>query len=310
MRKLPVTAWLAAALIQPCVAQTDALERDMNTVWESIWHQSGTPTRVVRWEQDILVRVHGVRPWAHSRPALNAMREAAAEAGVKVIDVSDRADAAQIANLHIEVTPDDALDNEEPCVTVLNLGGGNTISSATVRMRDFHVWRCVHHEAMHVMGVRGHAAGDTVLNYFENNSSGLLPLDKVMLRAWYSPRTRSGMTPFEVLPVLTNELVLASPDREPARQVEDRFLAAVVVQMGAFVEGTGDVPMIIKRTGKLTDEGVRVGRMEMSLFLGMAYLEGAMVRQDRDQALGWLQRAAAMGSLPAKARLATAGPGP
>ena len=56
-----------------------------------------------------------------------------------------------------------------------------------MQMRSKDVWRCAYHEAMHVMGVRGHPAGKTVLSYFPTKVDGLLPLDKVMLRAWYSP---------------------------------------------------------------------------------------------------------------------------
>jgi TPR repeat protein len=73
--------------------------------------------------------------------------------------------------------------------------------------------------------------------------------------------------------------------------------------MQAFADGKGDVPMIVKRSGKSTDEGIRFGRMEMSYFLGVAYLEGATVSQDPSQAVRWLQRAATLGSRTAQARL-------
>jgi TPR repeat protein len=43
--------------------------------------------------------------------------------------------------------------------------------------------------------------------------------------------------------------------------------------------------------------------MEMSYFLGVAYLEGATVSQDPSQAVRWLQRAATLGSRTAQARL-------
>jgi TPR repeat protein len=73
--------------------------------------------------------------------------------------------------------------------------------------------------------------------------------------------------------------------------------------MQAFADGKGDVPMIVKRSGKSTDEGIRFGRMEMSYFLGVAYLEGVTVSQDSSQAVRWLQRAANLGSRTAQARL-------
>ncbi|MEJ8834970.1 hypothetical protein [Ramlibacter sp. AN1133] len=278
----------------------------MNTMWEVLWHQSGTPTRLVRWEQDIKVRIYGVNLNAHKQHTLQALRDAAAEAGVKVIDVSDRADAAQQANVSIEITPDNMLEDNQPCVTYLNFQTETRIDSAAMQMRNRDAWRCAYHESMHVMGVRGHPAGKTVLSYFPTKVDGLLPLDKAMLRAWYSPRMRGGMTPFEVLPVLADELVGTMPDKDRASQARDRFFGKTIEQMQAFADGKGDVPMIVKRSGKSTEEGIRFGRMEMSYFLGVAYLEGVTVPQDPNQAVRWLQRAANMGSRTAQARLGAA----
>jgi hypothetical protein len=175
-----------------------------------------------------------------------------------------------------------------------------------MQMRNRDAWRCAYHESMHVMGVRGHPGGKTVLSYFPTQVDGLLPLDKAMLHAWYSPRMKGGMTPFEALPVLADELVQTMPDQEAAAAERDRFFAQVIEQMQAFAEGTGDVPMIVKRSGKATNEGIRFGRMEMSYFLGVAYLDGTTVTQDPSQAVRWLQRAATLGSRPAQTKLGAA----
>ena len=157
------------------------------------------------------------------------------------------------------------------------------------------------------MGVRGHPAGKTVLSYFPSKVDGLMPLDRAMLRAWYSPRMRGGMTPFEVLPVLADELVNSMPDRDRALAARDRFFGRIIDQMQQFAEGKGDVPTIIKRSGKSTEEGIRFGRMEMSYFLGIAYQQGVTVARDASQAVRWLQRAASLGSRTAQARLGAAG---
>ncbi|GAB3774894.1 hypothetical protein GCM10028796_50030 [Ramlibacter monticola] len=306
MWKSGVAALLAAVVMNPCLAQADEFEQGMSTMWEVLWHQSGTPTRLVRWEQDIKVRIFGVNVNAHKQHTLQALRDAGIEAGVKVIDVSDRADAAQVANVSIEITPDNMLEDNQPCVTYLNFQTETRIDSAAMQMRNRDAWRCAYHESMHVMGVRGHPAGKTVLSYFPAKVDGLMPLDKAMLRAWYSPRMRGGMTPFEVLPVLADELVGTMPDKDKAAQARDRFFARTIDQMQAFADGKGDVPMIVKRSGKSTDEGIRFGRMEMSYFLGIAYLEGATVQQDPNQAVRWLQRAATLGSRTAQARLGAA----
>ena len=250
MWKSGMTALLAAVLISPAVAETTADEFDqgMGTMWEVLWHQSGTPTRLVRWEQEIKVRIFGVNLASHKQHTLQALKDVAAEAGVKITDVSDRPDAAQIANVSVEITPDNMLEENQPCVTYLNFQTETKIDSAAMQMRNRDAWRCAYHEAMHVMGVRGHPAGKTVLSYFPTKVDGLLPLDRVMLRGWYSPRMRGGMTPFEVLPVLADELVTSMPDKEKAASARDRFFRTTIDQMQSFADGKGDVPMIDRKS--------------------------------------------------------------
>jgi hypothetical protein len=310
MWKSLATALMAAAAIAPSFAQAAAsaeFDRGMDTMWEVLWHQAGTPTRLIRWEQDLKVRVHGVNVAAHRQHTLKALRDAGNEAGVKVIDVSDAPDAATAANVDIEITANDTLDEMQPCETRLEFQAETIIDRASMKMRDNEAFRCAYHESMHVMGVRGHPEGETVLSYFASTVDGLLPLDRAMLRAWYSPRMRAGMTPFEALPVLADELVALQADKAQAQQGRDLFLAATITQMQAFAEGRGDVPAIVKRCGKATEQGIRFGRMEVSYFLGVAYAEGAMVARDAAQSARWLQRAASLGSRSAQARLQTAG---
>lgn len=306
MWKSVVTALMAAAVFSPAKAQTDEFEQGMGTMWEVLWHQSGTPTRLVRWEQEMRVRIFGVNLGTHKQHTLNALREVATEAGIKLTDVSDRSDAAQIANVSVEITPDHMLEENQPCVTYLNFQTETRIESAAMQMRSRDAWRCAYHEAMHVMGVRGHPAGKTVLSYFPARVDALFPLDRVMLRAWYSPRMRGGMTPFEVLPVLADELVASMADKPAAQLARDRFFRSTIDQMQSFADGKGDIPVIVKRSGKSTEDGIRHGRMEMSYFLGIAYLEGSTVPQDPTMAVRWLQRAANLGSRTAQARLGAA----
>ncbi|MGE4239496.1 hypothetical protein [Ramlibacter sp.] len=299
-----MTALLGLAAAGSAFAQVaDEFEQGLGTMWEVLWHQSGTPTRLVRWEQEIRVRVTGVELGQHKAHTLEALRTVAGEAGVKLVDVSDRSDAAQVANLSVEIVPNHMLEDNQPCVTYLNFYSETRIESAAVQMRARDAWRCAYHESMHVMGVRGHPAGKTVLSYFPFKVDGLLPLDRVMLRAWYSPRIRGGMTPFEVLPVLADELVATMPDKAKAAAQRDRFYAQTVEQMHNFADGKGDVPAVVKRSGKFTEDGIRMGRTEMSYFLGVAYLEGATVASDSSQAVRWLQRAASLGNRTAQSRL-------
>ena len=98
--------------------------------------------------------------------------------------------------------------------------------------------------------------GKTVLSYFPTKVDGLLPLDRVMLRGWYSPRMRGGMTPFEVLPVLADELVTSMPDKDRAVAARDRFFRSTIDQMQAFgmslLKGeSGEVGLVKQALGNL-----------------------------------------------------------
>ena len=294
---------LATTCFSGAVRAADEVEQGLSTLWEVLWHQSGTPTRVVRWEDEIRVRIHGVNAPAHREYMLGALRAVTSEAGLKLTDVSELADADKVANLHVEIIPDNKLDDNQPCATYLEFKAENRIESATIQMRGRDAWRCSYHEAMHVMGLRGHPAGKTVLSYFPWRVDGLLPLDKVMLRAWYSKRMVGGMTPFEALPVMADELVASAPDKAAAEETRSRFFATTLQQMQAYASGQGDIPVVVKRSGKSTDDGVRHGRTEMSYFLGVAYQIGATAAQDSAQAVRWLERAASAGSRGAQARL-------
>lgn len=295
---------LLAFLLLPLSALADEVDQGLQTLWEVLWHQSGTPTRIVRWENDMRVRFTGVNVAQHREHMMDALRTVSGEARVKLTDVTGTVDE-QSANVTVEILPDTALEDNQPCVTFLDFKSESKIDSATVQMRDHDAWRCAYHESMHVMGVRGHPAGQTVLSYFPWKIDGLLPLDRVMLRAWYSPRMQGGMTPFEALPILADELVATVPpaQKQAAAKARDSFYLNTIREMHAYANGTGDVPAIVKRSGKSTPEGIRYGRAEMSYFLGIAYLEGATVSRDATEAVRWLERASAMGNRGAQAKL-------
>jgi hypothetical protein len=284
-------------------ARANEVDAGLATLWEVLWHQSGTPTRVVRWEDDIKVRVFGINAGAHKATTMAALRAVTAEAGLKLVDVSDSPDAEALSNLDVEIVADKGLEDNQPCATYLDFKSENRIESATIQMRGRDAWRCAYHEAMHAMGLRGHPAGKTVLSYFPWRVDGLLPLDKVMLRAWYSKKMTGGMTPFEALPVLADELVASSADKPAAEAARNRFFANTITQMQAYAGGQGDIPVVVKRSGKSTDDGIRQGRTEMSYFLGVAFQIGATAPQDPGKAVHWLERAASAGNRGAQALL-------
>ena len=295
---------LLLALALPLGAHADEFDKGIATLWEVLWHQSGTPTRIVRWENDLKVKFSGVNVGAHRAHMMEALATVTGEAHLNVRDVTGTAEELQ-ANVSVEILSDNGLEDNQPCVTFLDFKTETRIDSANVQMRDRDAWRCAYHESMHVMGVRGHPAGQTVLSYFPWKIDGLLPLDRVMLRAWYNPRMQGGMTPFEALPILGDELIATVPQaqKQAALRARDSFYVETVRQMHAYANGVGDVPAVVKRSGKSTHDGIRYGRGEMSYFLGIAYLEGATVPRDATEAVKWLERAATMGNRGAQAKL-------
>lgn len=303
MKKLFWGLFCLVGTCLPGAVRADDVDQGLATLWEVLWHQSGTPTRVVRWEDEIKVRIHGVNVGAHKQTTMAALRAVTAEAGLKLTDVSDSPQAEELSNLDVEILADNKLEDNQPCATFLDFRTENRIESATIQMRGRDAWRCAYHEAMHAMGLRGHPAGKTVLSYFPWRVDGLLALDRVMLRAWYSKKMTGGMTPFEALPVLADELVASSPDKAAAEQARNRFFAGTINQMQAYAGGTGDIPVVVKRSGKSTDDGVRQGRTEMSYFLGVAFQIGATAPQDSIKAVHWLERAASAGNRGAQALL-------
>ena len=140
MWKSGFVALLAAAVFTPPLAAAVSFEQGMNTMWEVLWHQSGTPTRLVRWEEDLKVRIHGVDVARHRQHTLKALRDVAAESGRQVIDVTDLPDAARQANVSIEITPDNALSENQPCETRLNYRDESRLESVTMQMRSRDAW--------------------------------------------------------------------------------------------------------------------------------------------------------------------------
>src|SRR5215208_6389288 len=97
---------LLSALAWPFAATADEFDQGLATLWEVLWHQSGTPTRIVRWENEMRVRIHGVNSQAHREYTLQALRAVTAETAIKLVDVSDQADADHLANVSVEITSD------------------------------------------------------------------------------------------------------------------------------------------------------------------------------------------------------------
>lgn len=298
-------AWIVLLICMAMqTARADALTDRFNTVWESLWFQGGTPLRVERWGEVIRVRVRGLNVPAHRERVIKGLRTVADVAGVKVVDVSDSVDAEERANLDIElVGPRDLADN-----LACNVRRGKVqnaiILKMEMKMRAHLVYHCVLHEAMHAMGISGHPSGDTMLSYFYQRVDAITDMDRLMLRAWYSPEMKPGMTPLEAVVVLTNAVVKTyGGDSDAARAAQRTYLAQMFQSMEAFAGDKGELPIIIKRSGTASPASMRWGQTVMRHYLGWAYLDGTVVATDPAQAARWFERAARDGLLNAQNKL-------
>jgi hypothetical protein len=306
LRATPAWAGLVVALLVSG-ARADTLDDSLNTVWESLWDQTGTARQTMRWKSPVTYRIHGA-DWArHAQHLRNALAASSEAAGIVLADVSDQPEATS-ASLDIEVVSDDDR-RDDPCVTEYLQVRSWALNHVHVRMRSSEVWRCAFHEAVHAMGIAGHPSGKTVLSYFPYRRDQLMELDRVMLAAWYSPRMTPGSTPLAALVVLS-DTVLASQELgippEVARERVAQFRHARLRDMEALAEGRGEVPPILLRSGRahVAYDAATQGRY--AWHVGVAYLLGAVADRDPAIAARWFEQGARKGFSPAQVMWARA----
>ena len=290
-------------------AHADKLDDDLQTVWESLWDQRGTPRQLVRWEGPILYRIHGQDVPRHREHIENALKAATDIAHIHIIDISSQPDAEANATLDLEIVKDSQLEDNQPCVTYPTQVYNGAFDKVQVKMRNRDAWRCTFHEMMHVMGVAGHPSGKTVLSYFPYRRDVLMDLDRLMLAAWYSPAMPKHATPLEALSVLSqavsrqNDLDLPSED---AVKRTTAFNLRMLQQLEALVTGQGEVPTIILRSGRASHDFIRSAKPMAAYFVGMAYFRGVIARKNLAASTPWFKRGAEMGYLPAQIMWASA----
>lgn len=290
-------------------AHADKLDDDLQTVWESLWDQRGTPRPLVRWEGPILYRIHGADASRHREHIENALKAATDIAHIPIIDVSSQADAQANATLDLEVVKDSDLEDNQPCVTYPIRVHNGAFDKVQVKMRSRDAWRCTFHEIMHVMGVPGHPSGKTVLSYFPYRRDMLMELDRLMLAAWYSPAMPKNATPLEALSVLSKAVSQQTDLDLPLDDAVKRtkaFNLRVLQQLEALVTGQGEVPTIILRSGKASQEFIRNAQPMAAYFVGMAYFRGVIARKNPVASTPWFKRGAEKGYLPAQIMWASA----
>lgn len=262
---------LLAAAYGVCAAQSTADMADvqksaqavfqtaLTSTWEVMWDQRGTPVRLTRWNKPIVFWIGGLDARKHHDLEARALREVADEAGVPITETQRRVDA----NLQIEFVRDRDMAENEPCATYGHWNDDSTVDHMEVKMRASQVWRCAYHESMHVMGLQGHPSGPTILSYFIDDETHLYPLDRAFLHVWYDPALKPGDSAFDVLPVMANEMACQMKDVPDVERMRDEFLLKTYYDMRDFAAGKGDVPEIVRKSGKADDAFIKEGREEM-----------------------------------------------
>ena len=291
-------ALLATLLaIVPSAARADKLDDNLQTVWESLWDQRGTPRNLIRWDKSLTYTISGHEVDRHRAHIQKAMREAAQWTQLEITEASTQSSNKDAAMLTFEVVKNDALDDTMPCVTTSKWANG-AFTSVVVKMQSKSAWGCTFHEVMHAMGVAGHPSGKTVLSYFPYRRDEFMALDQLMLKAWYEPSMAKGATPLEALVVLTNAVSKQTDlDVSPEQALERTraFNLRVVEQVKVLALGKGEIPSIVQRSGRASTQYIDAARPLVAYFVALAYLRGTIVSRDSASANNWFKVSAQYG---------------
>lgn len=303
VRLLLLTNVVFWSVIAPA-AHADRTDDALDTVWEATWDERGTPHALTRWEQPIRWRITGADARRHREITVAALTAAAKAAGLDASEAGDQA----TANVEIDISNHSGLADSVGCDTQI-AQDRSVIRSVKLRLRASQAWSCVHHEVMHAMGVVGHPSGRTVLSYFPPRTDVLLELDQVMLAAWYDRTLKSGATPLEILWSASLRVVQHAAPELNAQQAQERKRAYYdkrIEDMKAFALDRGDVPTIIKRSGRASSVHIEQARRRMAFYLAGAYVKGVGVGQDAAEAVSWYRHLAQRGHDPSQAMLGLA----
>ena len=296
MKRALLLAIMLAFVFSASLVRADQLDLDLQTVWEAIWDERGTPRTLVRWKKSadpISYRITGVDVNKHRAAIKKTLDHAASLAGIQFADISDRPDAATQSQVNIDIgaQTDAALHEQQVCFVMTTAVKAGYFDKVTMRLRTDKVWYCIVHETMHLFGVPGHPRGDTVLSYFAGRTDIFQPLDELMIRALYDKKLSGPITPFQALDIFTSAAAeQANLGIEPSIALERKrkFLSETMAEMEAFAAGHGEIPSIVKRSGKASGEHMKNAPREIAFYLAIAYTLGSTVTVDKEKALRWL----------------------
>ena len=283
--------------VMSSAARADKLDDNLQTVWESLWDQRGTPRNLIRWDKPLTYTIIGQDVERHRSHIQKAMREAARWTQLETTEASTESGSKDAAMLTFEVVKNDALEDTMPCVTTSKWANG-AFTNVVVKMQSKSAWGCTFHEVMHAMGVAGHPSGKTVLSYFPYRRDEFMSLDQLMLRVWYDPSIARGATPLEALVALTNAVSKQTDLDISAEQALERSLAfnlRAIEQIKALALGKGEVPSIVQRSGRASTQFIEAARPLAAYFVALAYLRGTIVARDTTTANNWFKVSAQYG---------------
>ncbi len=296
-------------LLQPLAARADSLKSRLNTAWEVLWDERGTPQRVFRWREGVLrYRLSGAGIGEHREQIAKALALAAQHTGLQIREATGRVDPADGPLLDVEMAGAGQLEMNVACATSVLKAQAWYYEHVRIQLRDSQAWRCIHHEVLHAMGLRGHPSGSTILNYLHGRRDTFTELDGELLSAWYAPSVKPGFTLLEAWRAMRDQLVLAEGPqyRAAAEATADEVTREVLASFEALARGEGEVPAIVKRAGRASGDHMEAAVRESAYVLGLAYQRGTLVAPDETVATRWLQRAAEAGHAPAQVMLGRA----
>ena len=291
--------------------QADQLDDDLQTVWEALWDQRGTPRQILRWDisKTVTYSISGPAAAQNKDHLLKALEAVSQASGVRFIDILVPQNVPTQIMLDIEVVKDSDIEPTMPCF-VRNLRWRNfMLEKVAMKMGARHAWQCSFHEMMHAMGIAGHPSGKTVLSYFPYRRDVLMDIDKLMLATIYASDMPSGATPLEALQILAKQ-VAAQPQLRLAPTIAQErasaFLEQTKLAMKQFAQGQGDIPSIIRRSGRASESHIANARAEMAYFLGLTAARDTLALRNLGEAYKWFALAANAGHARAQLYLGRA----
>jgi hypothetical protein len=298
--------WLAAVALAISLlptAQADTFDDDLQSVWEVLWDQRGTPRYLFFWDKSrpITYKVHGYEAEKHVATVAELFAQMSQHTGLKFVDRTLEADKPEQVNISVEIEKSQySMEMQFICFVQPKDFAGGHFKRIRLVMKDRSIWSCGLHEMMHAMGLSGHPSGRTVLGYLSGRNRSLSELDKTMLKALYSGKMPPAATPFQAFPVLMQHVLdLHGHDEAKLPELRERasrFQTDLITKMEAFASGRGEVPPIIRRSGLASEDFIAQARTTMGFYLGVAYMDGHMVTRNRAVGLDWLKKSADAGN--------------